>query len=107
APIAEGKRAAPPQPDKAKADAAADGANAARHPSSAGDWILLLLVVTGFFYSIPVLEVMHSPIAGLIYGFALWEAWKINKPVRLVSSGAFRLGALGGTKVKPEGAGDG
>jgi hypothetical protein len=33
-------------------------------------------------YTFPVQYAMSHPISGLIYGFALWEAWKINKGLR-------------------------
>jgi hypothetical protein len=51
--------------------------------------VLLLLVVA---YAFPVLAAVHSPISGLIFGFALWEAWKMNKKVQLAFNGPFRLG---------------
>ena len=64
--------------------------------------LVLLLTLIGIFYAIPVMEATHSPIAGLIYAFALWEAWKINKPVQLVFNGPFRLGTAGAADAGPE-----
>ncbi len=107
APVAEAKEAVPPKGVAGKAGVAADEPNAPRLPSSAVGWIVFLLVVAGIFSAVPVLEAVHSPISGFIYGFALWEAWKINKPIRLVFNGPFRLGAPGGAEVGPEGAGHG
>jgi hypothetical protein len=41
----------------------------------------------------PIIISVHNPISGLIFGFALWEAWKINRKVRLSFNGPFHLGA--------------
>jgi hypothetical protein len=46
-----------------------------------------------YTYAIPVLIAVQSPISGLIFGFALWEAWKINRRAELVFRGPFDLGA--------------
>lgn len=43
-------------------------------------------------FQIPVLHAKESPISILIIGFALWEAWKLNKPLKLVLSGPYRVG---------------
>jgi hypothetical protein len=40
----------------------------------------------------PVIVGVYDPISGLIFGFALWEAWKINRKLRLQFNGPFRLG---------------
>jgi hypothetical protein len=69
--------------------------------------VLVAVVLMAVIYSLPVLDVMRGPIAGLIYGFALWEAWKLNRPVRLVFNGPFRLGESGPAGPKPEGIDDG
>jgi hypothetical protein len=55
---------------------------------------VILAMLIGFAYSIPVQIAIGSPISGLIFGFALWEAWKINRRVQLAFSGPFRLGAV-------------
>ena len=39
----------------------------------------------------PVMNAIHNPISGLIYCFALWEAWKLNQGAKLVFSGPFRV----------------
>jgi hypothetical protein len=56
---------------------------------------LLVLVVAGIVaaYSLPVLLAFSSPISGLIFAFALWEAWKLNKKTQLVINGPFHLAA--------------
>ena len=65
-----------------------------------GQFVLLL-------YGIPVLETFHSPIAGLIYGFALWEAWRLNRRVRLVFNGPFRVSTGDSIAPAPEDIDDG
>ena len=68
----------------------------------------ILALLIGFAYSLPVLVAFQSPISGLIFGFALWEAWKINRGVRLAFNGPFRLGTLHGDEpaIQPEEADD-
>ena len=55
---------------------------------------LLAVTLIGLAYTIPVQIALASPISGLIFGFALWEAWKINRGVRLSFNGPFRLTAV-------------
>jgi len=70
--------------------------------------LLTLGVLIGFAYSLPVLVALQAPIAGLIFGFALWEAWKLNHRVQLAFNGPFRLGTLHGDEpaIQPEEADD-
>jgi hypothetical protein len=70
--------------------------------------LLALGVLIGFTYAIPVLVAFQAPISGLIFGFALWEAWKINRRVQLAFNGPFRLGTLHGDEpaIQPEEADD-
>ena len=101
---AEAKQAAPAEVAGGKADAAGEGAKPP--PPRLSALLSFLVVLIGFFYAVPVLEATHAPISGLIYAFALWEAWKINQPVRLVFNGPFRLGATGAARVGSEGVAD-
>ncbi len=48
---------------------------------------------------------IHNPIGLLIVGFALWEAWKINKRVPLVFSGPFAVGGNVVDEAHPESGG--
>jgi hypothetical protein len=95
-------KAAGPVPAKAE-PAKAD---IAKQPDAAGEaekeaeaevgadkslWFALAYVV-GFLYAFPVLAGFEQPIGLFIIGFALWEAWKINRRVRLVIQGPFALG---------------
>jgi hypothetical protein len=53
--------------------------------------IMFALFVIVFMYAVPILVGFKSPIGLLIIGFALWEAWKINRHVPFVFSGPFRI----------------
>ncbi len=55
-------------------------------------WDVLRRVVFEIF-SLPVTNAMERPISGLIYCFALYEAWKLNAPARLVFNGPFQISA--------------
>ena len=46
-------------------------------------------------YKIPVLRMSASPIMIAFVGFAIWEAWKFNKPLQLVVTGPYRVGEMG------------
>jgi hypothetical protein len=62
----------------------------------------VLLAGIGHVLTAPVFEAFEAPIAGLIYAFALWEAWRINRGVVLTFNGPFRLGAKGPGAPAPE-----
>jgi len=61
-----------------------------------------ILVGLAILYALPVLYAFHYPISGLIYCFALWEAWKINKGVQLVFNGPFRVSTGASSAPAPE-----
>jgi hypothetical protein len=67
---------------------------------------LALLVATvflvGLFYTVPVQIAVAAPISGLIFAFALWEAWKANRGVHLSFNGPFRVTTRGSSGPKPE-----
>jgi hypothetical protein len=69
--------------------------------------VAAVISLVALMYILPILDVVSGPIAGLIYAFALWEAWKINRPIRLVFNGPFRLAEPGLAELKPEGIDDG
>ena len=59
-----------------------------------GRFLLVLAIVILYTYAaIPILISVQAPISGLIFAFALWEAWKINRKVQIVFSGPFSLAA--------------
>ncbi|WP_165071751.1 LIM domain-containing protein [Paludisphaera rhizosphaerae] len=45
--------------------------------------LVMIAMLLGLAFSLPVIVGSSAPISGLIYGFALWEAWKINRPTAL------------------------
>ena len=57
-----------------------------------GQLALLLVMLLGFLYALPVLMGLQAPIGLLIIAFALWEAWKINRKVSIIFNGPFRVG---------------
>jgi hypothetical protein len=67
-------------------------------------FLIVMFVVT--FLS-PIVLAFQAPISGLIFGFALWEAWRINRGGTLVFNGPFRVGTKGPIVETPEVAGDG
>ena len=95
APAADGKQAAAPDAEGGDADARDKEAG----PQDLGSFLFAMLrilaIVIGLCYAIPVMVATGYPLAGLIYLFALWEAWKLNRPVQLVFNGPFRLAPAG------------
>lgn len=89
-------KAADPADAKAAADPAPGGNAAARPRPSLGGFVVALLAVGAFVlifsYSIPVLVGIQSPIILLIVGFALWEAWKLNRRMPLRVTGPYLVG---------------
>ena len=93
--VAEGKQAAAPGAEGGDADAQDKEAGPQDLGSNLFAMLRLLVILIGVCYAIPVMVATGYPIAGLIYGFALWEAWKLNRPVQLVFNGPFRLAPSG------------
>ena len=53
---------------------------------------LFAVLVIGLVYSIPIIAGFSNPIGLFIIAFALWEAWKINRRVRLEITGPYAVG---------------
>ena len=84
-------------------DAEARNIERAPEPELTAMTVALLVAFVAFiFWASPVLEAFQAPISGLIYCFALWEAWKMNKAVQLVFNGPFRVSAQGPVEQEPE-----
>ena len=64
--------------------------NGGFNPKLAFLFVVVLILAA---YAFPVLVAYEAPISGLIFAFALWEAWKLNRKVRLVINGPFHLAA--------------
>jgi hypothetical protein len=64
--------------------------------------ILLIGLVLGLAAAAPFLGGASNVIGLLIIGFALWEAWKMNRQAQVVWSGPFQVGAPpAGTESAP------
>ena len=55
--------------------------------------LLGLAVIAALAYAAPILIGLSSPLHLLIAGFALYEAWKLNKRLEIRITGPFQLGA--------------
>lgn len=79
--------------NKPGAEAKGGAAAEAKKPlPSPGELAVALLALLGFLYALPVLMGFQSPMGLLIIGFALWEAWKINRATPIVFRGPFPVG---------------
>jgi hypothetical protein len=75
----------------------------AARPTALG-LVAFMVVVLSLCYALPILDGIQQPIGLLIVGFALWEAWKLNKRVPLVFNGPFEAGqAPAGDDLSPGG----
>jgi hypothetical protein len=59
------------------------------------------LIAIPIAFAAPFLMGFENIIGILIIGFALWQAWVMNKPRELSLSGPFELGAAGSTGTPP------
>jgi hypothetical protein len=106
------KDEAPAAKPAAQAEKLAAPAPAPRERGTLGGFLLAaamaIVLIVGLAYSIPVLVAFGSPISGLIFCFALWEAWKINRRVQIAFSGPYRLAAPAAPELEidPQEAGD-
>jgi hypothetical protein len=57
-----------------------------------GSLLMFGLILAGIVLAAPVGETMQAPISGLIYGFALYQAWKMNKRAHIAFNGPFQVG---------------
>lgn len=83
---------ATPAPAPAPAGATAKGGGDAEMPTLLQVGVALA-VVLGIALAAPFLGGLENLIGLLIIGFALWEAWKLNRHVPLEISGPFRVAA--------------
>jgi hypothetical protein len=94
--------------DSSRAPVVAEDAQPAVMPPRAGPgkpWgteqkVIFLVLVVVVAYVSPILDGFSSPIGLLIVGFALWEAWKINKRLKLEFNGPFRVGVPKGPPLE-------
>jgi hypothetical protein len=82
--------ATPPPADPGRSPASMESPSApAPPPPSLGGLALVLLLLFGFALASPLLG---GIIGVVIVGIALYEAWKINRPLVVVVRGPFRIG---------------
>lgn len=77
----------------------ADSTQEAPPPSSPGELAIAVAIMVGLLLALPFLAGLGNVIGWLIIGFALWEAWKANRPVSLEVNGPFQVAA--GTPMPP------
>lgn len=70
---------------------------------SAGAMALGIVFLLGLLYATPFLAGLENAIGILIIGFALYEAWKLNKKAELSITGPYQVGAgsTGGGQAAP------
>jgi hypothetical protein len=56
--------------------------------------VLLCIIVFAFAFFAPILAGFENIIGLLIIGFALWEAWKLNRRQALVFNGPYAVGSM-------------
>ena len=54
--------------------------------------LLGLIFLVGLVFALPILTGFQNPISLLIIAFALWEAWKINKKMKIAINGPYSVG---------------
>ncbi len=82
---------APAKADPAKQPAPAAAAEEEAEAGANVSLPLALLCLLGLLYAVPVIVGFSNPIGLFIIGFALWEAWKINRRVRLEITGPYAV----------------
>jgi hypothetical protein len=68
----------------------------------AGALVVRLLYIGFVIAAGPVLHAMSAPISGLIYGFALWQAWVMNRRAQIVINGPFQVSKVPEAASHPE-----
>ncbi|HET9387815.1 MAG TPA: hypothetical protein VFO67_21960 [Gemmatimonadales bacterium] len=72
----------------------AETAASTSSPSALGALFAIVLLI-GFLYALPFLAGIENVIGILIIGFALYEAWKLNRRVELSVTGPHQVAARG------------
>jgi len=91
-PVPEQKAALVNGQDQRAVNALEKPAEKGPRPTLLGLLLLPVLLIV-FLFALPVVAAISDPLSGLIYCFALWEAWRLNKGARLVFNGPFRVSA--------------
>jgi hypothetical protein len=94
----------PEQPAQLVPAADAPGDAGARPRPSIPQVLVALAFLLGFAYALPVLIGFQSPMALLIVGIGLYEAWVINRRMPILINGPYQIGradAGGAADVEP------
>jgi hypothetical protein len=75
-------------------ESAAPGATDASNTGPLGK-VFAIVILIGFLYAVPFLAGTENLIGLLIIGFALFEAWKLNRRADLIVTGPHQVGAAG------------
>jgi hypothetical protein len=89
-----GSRAGDPPTAPPAAPPAVSGPAAVSQPDASptlGEFAVALAMMIGVLLALPFLGGLENAIGVLIIGFALWEAWKVNRRVVLESAGPFTV----------------
>jgi hypothetical protein len=105
-------QARPAQPAEGKNEQPAPAKTAPAEKEEEEDAESLDLLARSVFYLVmlfasPLLRAFAQPLTGLIYCFALWEAWRLNRAAKLSFNGPFRVSQSSTTGPGAEVVGDG
>lgn len=93
---------APAAVEKAPSPASQSATKDAEKPLPAGVAVILFCVMAlALSYAAPILVGMQSVLTLIIVGFALWEAWKMNRRLVVVFEGPFRINPVGTDQSPP------
>ena len=100
APAANRSAASPVAPAK-PGDSTKAGAAAAEPPMSFGKFLFAIVAMVGVVLALPFLAGFQNFMGWLIIGFAVYQAWKMNRRRQLVVTGPFRLALAAGPAPLP------
>jgi hypothetical protein len=73
---------------------------------SLGEFVIAVATMAGLILAIPFLAGIQNFIGWLIIGFALYQAWKMNRRQQLAIAGPFRLAPAAGAAPPPPAQGE-
>ena len=78
--------------EKSALDAKPEDPQVADEPLTAGGLAIAIAIIVGFLLALPIIAGFSQPIGLLIVGFALWEAFKMNRKLDVVITGPHNIG---------------
>jgi hypothetical protein len=91
APVADATKNGPPIADKKQGEAEGEDDAAPPKLGPVGSLTAIAVFTAFVVAAAPVFLAMADPISGLIYCFALFQAWQMNKKAKLVLNGPFQV----------------